>query len=37
MDTFEQLTSIINDRFYISKPIIIESLDGLQMQKNGWS
>ena len=37
IDTFEQLTSIINDRFCIPKPIIIESLDGLQMQKNGWS
>ena len=37
IDTFEQLTSIINDRFCIPKPIIIESLSGLQMQKNGWS
>ena len=37
IDTFKQLTSIINDRFCIPKPIIIESLEGLQMQKNGWS
>lgn len=37
IETFEQLTSIIHDCFSIPKPIIIESLGGLQMQKNVWS
>ena len=36
LDSVEQLTSVIHDRFGIPKPIIHESIEGLQMQKNGW-
>jgi arylamine N-acetyltransferase len=37
LDSIEQLVSVINDRFNIPRTIVLESLDGLQMLKNGWS
>jgi len=37
LGSIEQLASVINDRFNIPEAIVIESIDGLQMQKNGWS
>jgi arylamine N-acetyltransferase len=36
-DSIEQLTSVINDRFKIPRTIVIQSIEGLQMVKNGWS
>jgi arylamine N-acetyltransferase len=36
LDTVEQLISVIQDRFGIPGPIIHESMEGLQMQKNAW-
>jgi len=37
LDSIEQLVSVINDRFNIPRTIVLESLDGFQMLKNGWS
>ncbi len=35
--SIEQLASIINNYFGIPKPMVIESIEGIQLQKNGWS
>ncbi|MBC8319497.1 MAG: arylamine N-acetyltransferase [Bacteroidetes bacterium] len=37
LGSVEQLASVINDRFNIPEAIVIESIAGLQMHKNGWS
>lgn len=37
IDSIEQLTLVINKYFHIPKSIVMESIDKLQMQKNGWS
>ena len=37
LDSIEQLTSIINDRFKIPREIVLESLKGFKMLKNSWS
>jgi len=37
IDTIEQLAVVINKYFHIPKSIIVESVDNLQMQENGWS
>lgn len=35
MNSFEQLTNTIHDRFRIPAPLSVESLEGLQMRTNG--
>lgn len=37
IDSIEQLSLVINKYFNIPKSIIMESIDKLQMQKDGWS
>jgi len=37
IDTIEQLSLVINKYFNIPKSIVMESIDKLQMKKDGWS
>ena len=37
IDSIEQLSLVINKYFNIPKSIVMESIDKLQMQKDGWS
>jgi len=36
LDSIDQLASTIDNRFGIPRTVVLESIEGLQMLKDGW-